>query len=168
MTGSDPATSEDNNSLNRSNLNVSVTYEDAKRLMNQDFSVFAIKPRDKVPAIPLWKEFQQRMPTDQELHEWFDRGDKNIAIVCGRISGVIVVDFDDPLVLDFLINGGFDKFSKKTLVLKTHKGYHAYFRVYESFLQNRRFDNLKIDINGEGVMLLLPHRSIERGQGRSS
>ena len=157
MTGSDPPTSEDKSGINQSNLNISVTYEDAKRLVNQGFSVFAIKPRDKVPAISSWKEFQQRMPTDQELHEWFDPEDKNIAIVCGRISGgLVVVDFDDPAILDFLVDGGIDKFSERTLVVKTRKGYHAYFRVSESLLQNRRFDNLKIDIKGEGGYVVAP------------
>jgi len=157
MTASDSPTIEDNNSINRSNLNVSVTYEEAKRLVNQGFSVIPIKPRDKVPAMPSWKEFQQRMPTDQELHEWFNDGNKNIAIVCGKISGnLVVVDFDDPAILDFLVDGGIAKFREKTLVVKTGKGYHAYFRVSESLLQNRRFDNLKIDIKGEGGYVVAP------------
>lgn len=156
MTARNPPTSSDDNIIN-SNINIFVTYEDAKKLVDMGFSVFAIRPRDKVPAIPSWKEFQQRMPTDQELHEWFNRGDKNIAIVCGRISGgLVVVDFDDPSVLDFLINGGIDKFSERTLVVKTGKGYHAYFRVAESLLQNRRFNNLKIDIKGEGGYVVAP------------
>ena len=152
-----PSTTEDSNRINRSNLNVFVIYEDAKRLVNQGFSVLPIKPRDKAPATDTWKEYQKRKPTDEELHEWFDRGDKNIAIVCGRISGgLVVVDFDDPSVLDFLINGGIDKFSERTLVVKTGKGYHAYFRAPESLLQNRRFDNLKIDIKGEGGYVVAP------------
>jgi len=157
MNDPDPSTTEDSNSINRPNLNISVTYEDAKKLVDHGFSVFPIKPKDKVPAIPSWKEFQQRMPTDEELHEWFDPGNKNIAVVCGKISGgLVVVDFDDPSVPDFLINGGIGKFSEKTLVVKTHKGYHAYFRVSESLLQNRRFDNLKIDIKGEGGYVVAP------------
>ena len=82
MNDPDPSTTEDSNSINRPNLNISVTYEDAKKLVDHGFSVFPIKPKDKVPAIPSWKEFQQRMPTDEELHEWFDPGNKNIAVVC--------------------------------------------------------------------------------------
>jgi len=157
MTELDPPTSQTDNNISALNLNVLVTYEDAKRLVNQGFSVIPIKPRDKVPAIPSWKEFQQRMPTDQELHEWFDPGDKNIAIVCGRISGgLVAVDSDDPSVLDFLINGGIGKFREKTLVVKTRKGYHCYFRVSENLLQNRRFGNLKIDIKGEGGYVVAP------------
>jgi len=157
MTGSDPPTSKDKNVINQSNLNVSVTYEDAKRLVNQGFSVFAIKPRDKVPAIPSWKEFQQRMTTDQELHEWFDPGDKNVAIVCGRISGGLnVVDLDDPSVLVFLVNGGIETFAEKTTVVRTGRGYQAYYRVPESQLKTMRFENLKIDIKGEASYVVAP------------
>jgi len=157
MIDPDPPTSEDRNNINQSNLNVSVTYEDVKRLVNQGFSVIPIKPRDKVPAIPSWKEFQQRMPTDQELHEWFDPGDKNIAIVCGRISGgLVVVDFDDPSVLVFLVNGGIETLAEKTTVVRTGRGYQAYYRVPESQLKTMRFENLKIDIKGEASYVVAP------------
>jgi len=161
MTHPAPSTTEDSNNINRSNLNVVVTYEDAKRLVNLGFSVFPIKPRDKVPAIDSWKEYQERKPTDEELHTWFDRGDKNIAIVCGKNSGnLVVVDFDDPAVFNFLFEGGPDKFIEKvkgkTLVVKTRKGYHFYYRTTENLLQTRRFDNLKIDIKGEGGYVIAP------------
>jgi len=157
MTGSDPSTTEGSNSISHSNLNVVVTYEDAKRLVDQGFSVFPIKPRDKVPAIDSWKEYQKRKPTDEELHKWFDAGDKNIAIICGKVSGnLVVVDFDEPSVLDFLINGGITKFIEITLVVKTGKGYHVYFMVPENFLQNLRLENLKIDIKGEGGYVIAP------------
>jgi len=156
MKARNPPTSSDDNITN-TNINIFVTYEDAKKLVDMGFSVFAIRPRDKVPAIPSWKEFQQRMPTDQELHEWFDDGNKNIAIVCGKISGnLVVVDFDDPAILDFLVDGGIAKFREETLVVETRKGFHTYFRVSESLLQNRRFDNLKIDIKGEGGYVVAP------------
>jgi len=161
MTHPAPSTTEDSNSINRPNLNILVTYENAKRLVNLGFSVFPIKPRDKIPAVDSWKEFQERKPTDGELHTWFDRGDKNIGIVCGKISGnLVVVDFDDPAMLTFLFEGGPNKFiekaKEKTLVVKTRKGWHVYFRVMENLLQSGRLDNLKIDIKGEGGYVVAP------------
>jgi len=157
MINPDPPTTQDIDSINLSNLNVSVTYENAKRLADKGFSVIPIKPMDKVPAISSWKEFQTRKPSDAELHEWFDDGNKNIAIVCGKISGgLVVVDFDDLETMNFLIEGGIDKFLKRTLVVKTRKGYHVYFRVTENLLQSGRLDNLKIDIKGEGGYVIAP------------
>ena len=46
----------------------------------------------KIPAIP-WKEYQSRLPTLDELQQWF-ADEQNIAIVCGVISNIVVVDVD--------------------------------------------------------------------------
>jgi putative DNA primase/helicase len=50
----------------------------------------------KRPALPKWKEYQERFPTDSELRAWFG-GDapSGIAILGGDVSfGVEVLDFD--------------------------------------------------------------------------
>ena len=48
----------------------------------------------KSPAIPAWKEYQQRTPSPDELSRWFARP-AGIGLVCGRISGGLeVIDFD--------------------------------------------------------------------------
>jgi phage/plasmid-associated DNA primase len=143
-----------------------VSYEEAKKLVNKGFSVIPIKGMDKVPAISSWKEFQKRKPSDEELHKYFDHGNKNIGVVCGKISGgadsegkqyaLIVIDFDDKENLEFLIKGGITKFIEKTLVAKTGKGFHVYFRVPEDLSETRRFENLKIDIKGEGSYAVAP------------
>jgi len=166
MTGPDPSISQNTNSINLSNLNVFVTYKDARKLADLGLCVIPIKGMDKVPAISSWKEFQKRKPSDQELHNHFDRGDKNIGIVCGKISGgtdskgrqytLVVTDFDDKETLEFLIEGGITKFIEKTLVAKTGKGFHVYFRVPENLSETRRFDNLKVDIKGEGGYVVAP------------
>jgi hypothetical protein len=52
--------------------------------------------RAKVCPIP-WTYFQQRRATHTDLRNWFiHMGYGGVAIVCGRISGLIVLDFDDP------------------------------------------------------------------------
>ncbi|MEO0565146.1 MAG: bifunctional DNA primase/polymerase, partial [Chloroflexota bacterium] len=43
-----------------------------------------------------WRGFQQTPPTDKDLDYWFlDRGFGGLAIVCGRVSQLAVLDFDD-------------------------------------------------------------------------
>lgn len=54
--------------------------------------------RAKAPAIA-WSDYQYRLPTESELDEWF--GEKRYArnavgIVCGAVSSLAVLDFDDP------------------------------------------------------------------------
>jgi hypothetical protein len=52
--------------------------------------------RAKVCPIP-WTYFQQRHASHTDLRNWFMHlGYGGLAIVCGRISGLIVLDFDDP------------------------------------------------------------------------
>lgn len=49
----------------------------------------------KSPALPSWKEYQNRMATDAELTEWFARP-QGIGLVAGVVSGGLeVIDFDD-------------------------------------------------------------------------
>ncbi len=43
-----------------------------------------------------WAQFQQRQPTIAEIESWFDAQQfSGLGIVCGPISGLIVLDFDD-------------------------------------------------------------------------
>lgn len=51
----------------------------------------------KVPAIT-WANFQETRPSLDNLHAWFGDGNghrRNIAIVTGKISGVVVIDADN-------------------------------------------------------------------------
>lgn len=81
--------------------------EVARRLRDaRGFSVFALDHPDapiaadpkqvgKVPAVPSWAEFQQNPPTDAQLEEMFAEGlSRNIAIVTGVVSRLVVVDCD--------------------------------------------------------------------------
>lgn len=67
----------------------------ALKYLERGWSVIPIKPGSKLPSIASWKEFQTRMPTEAEIRGWWKRTPKaNIALVCGKISGIIVVDID--------------------------------------------------------------------------
>lgn len=52
---------------------------------------------EKAPALPNWKQFQQRRPTPTERQQWFDTHQFSAAgIILGKISGIVVIDIDDP------------------------------------------------------------------------
>lgn len=58
------------------------------------FSVVPIAPQTKRPLVP-WAEFQSRRATAAEVSAWYRaRPDAGVAIVCGVVSGLAVVDFD--------------------------------------------------------------------------
>ncbi len=83
----------------------------------------------KSPAIPTWKEYQTRLPTQQEATLWA-LAHKSLAIVCGVVSwGLEVLDFDQP--------GLFELFSdlvphellhRLPMVCTPRGGWHLYYR----------------------------------------
>lgn len=65
---------------------------EALRLGRLGLSV--IPARNKKPLIP-WKEFQARCPTETEVRGWYRCWpEAGIAIVCGAVSDLVVVDCD--------------------------------------------------------------------------
>jgi len=49
----------------------------------------------KFAALPGWKQYQQRLPYDTELQNWFSNGNNGVCIVSGKVSGNLeMLDFD--------------------------------------------------------------------------
>ena len=66
----------------------------AREYLALGWSVIPMLARGKRPAIG-WLEFQRRRPTAAELKAWFDiKGQPNIGIVTGAVSGLVVIDID--------------------------------------------------------------------------
>ena len=107
----------------------------------------------KTPIIP-WTPFQTRLPTEQEICEWFDQNpDANIGIVTGRISNLVVFDLDSEDAVDYgNAKGGFPDTPK----VKTGKGYHLYLRHPGFEVRNRVNQDLKIDIRADGGYVAAP------------
>lgn len=75
----------------------------AHRYLELGWSVIPVQFRSKVPSIKAWKEYQTRLPTKQEIDEWFPEGKQsNIALLTGTISKVSVLDADGPAGLKSL------------------------------------------------------------------
>lgn len=59
------------------------------------WSVIPIQKGSKLPAIKTWTKYQTELPTEAEIKTWFSIWpDAGIALVCGKVSGVIAVDID--------------------------------------------------------------------------
>jgi len=133
----------------------------AKKYLEQGLSVIPLKYKDKAPLIP-WKEYQERKPTIEEIEKWFgDNKPKNIGIVCGKVSGnLVVLDFDNKEELSKFIvelpRGVYEKI-EKTMRVETGKGYHIYLRLPEN-MNIRTIPRVKdgVDIKGEGGYVVAP------------
>jgi len=127
--------------------------EEAMAYVKMGVSVIPIPYRAKAATIS-WSEYTKRLPTEQEIREWFKNEEKNIGIVCGRISkNLVVFDFDDPEAMSFVI-ADINETAKKTLVVRTGKGFHVYYRVKTP--ENFKLMNLKVDVKGERGYVIAP------------
>ena len=94
------------------------------------WSIIPIRKGSKLPAISSWIEYQKRLPTAEEVKQWWEENpEANIALICGKISGIIVVDIDTP-------HGGDTKSLalSPTLVSKTGGGGFHYLYKYRQGL----------------------------------
>ena len=123
-------------------------------------------PYGKKEAAIKWQVYQKRLPTDAEITEFFNKL-TNIAIVCGKVSGnLVVLDCDSSEKYEELkpvIEGklGIDKLENCTPIVKTGKGYHIYFKT-PTPVKSVKFPRL--DIKGEGGYVIAPPSIHPNGQ----
>jgi putative DNA primase/helicase len=120
-----------------------------------DFQLIPLRLKDKLPAVNSWKELQERKLTLGEIANYFDNGQCNVGVICGKIShNLCVLDFDDPALYDLFIS---QQKNLNTRIAKTSKGYHIYIKTITPIKKGRfLFFNSslnfvgRVDIQGEG------------------
>ena len=133
--------------------------ERARKLAGQGFSVIpvlgnALPEQPKKPAI-MWREYQQRIATPAEIDGIFRGEFTAIGIVCGRVSRLVVIDFDD-LVGYRSFCGRFPEIAE-TYCVKTRRGFHLYY-LTDQKVPSHQFDGG--DIKGEKSYVLAPPSEI--------
>lgn len=146
-------------------------FETAKRLVVQGRSVIPIKlaylpDRGKRPAIP-WEEFQRRLPTQEELAEWFEHTDNQLGMVTGCISGgIFILDFDEGWEISFPeFMELFPEFQESLIVKSGGGRYHVYGRVENlspsiTKLEKKKYEDGKlayrVELRANGHQTLVP------------
>ncbi len=97
----------------------------ARRYAALGLCVIPLKFGTKKPDLDSWAEYQTRRPTEAELMAWFGNGTpRNIGIVLGKISGVVVVESDSPEA-----EAQCEKhLPRPRMMTRTARGLHRYFR----------------------------------------
>lgn len=109
----------------------------AKKLADHGFSVIPVNAGDKIPCVK-WTPYTSRTATDDELGQWFSNfPERNIGVVTGAVSGVVVVDVDQP--------EAFHIDMPRTPTAKTGKGLHYYFKYRDVGNAKLPFGDLKSD-----------------------
>lgn len=127
------------------------TLDAALEYLDRGWSVIPIRAGQKSPALPSWKEFQYRLPTEEEIYEWFDGTTNDVAVVCGSVSKLVVLDTDNQDATDYVRSQGWDRTPYQ---VKTSKGYHFYFSTNEKIQKGKIRD--KTDLQAEGSYVLAP------------
>ena len=113
------------------------------------WSVIPLKPNSKSPLIP-WLEYQKRLPTMEELRNWFENTQNNLGIVTGSLSQLSVVDADD--LTHFLAQA---PIHSPISAMTPRPGKHFYFRYSgETNSASKIADH--IDVRGEGGYVVAP------------
>ena len=142
--------------------NQSSLYETAKRCTSLGISVIPLIAGTKRPAVS-WKEYQDRLPTEDELYQWFvTLCYTNLAIVTGKKSGIFVVDCDSPEAYKRILN----KYNlSKIPTVKSPNGYHLYFKYNDSYnvIKNRSRILENIDVRTNGGYIIVPPSTLKEG-----
>lgn len=123
----------------------------ALEYLDLGFSIIPLRPRSKLPLIP-WEEYKTRKASIEEVTRWFKGTNNNIAIVCGEISGVAVVDCDSLESLDY-VHAKFPSHQRT----RTTKGEHHWFKHPGTQVRNTvNLHGIKLDIRGDGGYVVAP------------
>lgn len=128
--------------------------EQALNYLDHKMSVIPVN-KNKKPLI-VWKEFQTRLATVEEVTEWFTiMPDAQIGIACGKISNLTVVDIEK--------GGTWDWLPQNTTISRTGGGGRHYFYKYCEGIKNSARIKELVDIRSEGGFCIVPPSSTEKG-----
>lgn len=125
----------------------------------KDFGIspIPIMLRSKRPLVK-WAEYQDRVPTDNEINTWFSESNVNLGVVCGGLSNMVVLDFDNLRtyykVVSSLANSA-KSVLDGTYRVMTNRGIHVYLTTDEQ-TKTGRCASIAMDIKGKGGYVLTP------------
>lgn len=125
----------------------------ALSLFDHGFQVVLVPLRRKHPSIA-WKHYQTKRIAREQLEEWFAQGEHNLAVITGRLSGVVVVDGDSPEACSYIES----TCAPTPMVVVTSKGRHYYYRHPGGEVPNscRVLDLPPVDLRGDGGLVIGP------------
>lgn len=116
------------------------------------WSIIPVDSKTKKPLVKSWKEYQLRLPTEDEIKSWYTQfPDAGVAIVTGKKSNLVVFDIDPR-------HGGTDELFKQynTVSVKTGGGGKHFYFKYKEGINNKANLLPGIDVRGEGGYVIAP------------
>lgn len=124
--------------------------EAALKYLSKGWPVFPINPASKKPCLESWKDYQNRIPSVDEIEAWWTKWPwANIGLVAGELSGVSVIDVDPR-------HRGTTNNLLETVKAKTGGGGWHYFYKYNPGVYSRNGLAEGIDLKSDGGYVILP------------
>lgn len=140
------------------NLNIITTKDDEEILQKLDLYEklgFDLVPIVKNGKIPIEREWTIKSHKDKtEWRRWVGNF-INIGVKTGKISNITVLDIDTINIPEEI-----KKYCENTLIQKTLKGWHIFFKYVEE-LPKTRIDSLKIDVENDGGQVVIEPSIVE-------
>ena len=113
-----------------------------------NWSVVPVGLGTKFPLIE-WAPYQQRLPTAEEVYEWFEGGGVGIGVVTGKVSNLTVIDNDSykPQAVKLKLTTPLEAISGK--------GGRHYFFAYNPKIQTFKNEEKCVDARSEGGFIVL-------------
>lgn len=129
----------------------------------QGFSVIPTK-RDKRPYLS-WEQYQNAAADEKTIEGWWNRWPSaQVAIVCGAVSGITVIDADSQAGREVL-ESEYISDSLTVPTVKTAKGWHYYFRHTDGIGNSVRAIP-DCDVKNDGGYVLAPPSKNNNGNYR--
>jgi hypothetical protein len=126
---------------------------DIEYYSNNDLSIIPLNYKTKEPST-CWSEFQHRTASAEECERWFSTDtDRNVGIVTGAISNIVVLDVDGEQGERSLLSLGV---MPATPTVRTGRGRHLYFRHPGFPVRNSVAIKPGLDVRGDGGYVVAP------------
>ena len=130
------------------NLNLALQY------WEKGWSIIPIKIGSKLPAISSWDKYKNHIPTKDEIINWWTiNPTANIALICGKVSNIIVVDIDSGKGIPDLSNLSLPP----TLSAKTGGGgTHLFYKWRKGLIGAKVGIRHLVDIRSDNSYVVIP------------
>jgi hypothetical protein len=128
-----------------------------QKLYDLGFSIIPVPWGEKITNIS-WKRYQSERALPDHLNKWFSSSENsNVAILTGRLSGVIAVDADSPEAVEWVENN----LLPTPMMTKTPDGGHYYYKHPGGEIPNKvkitvDGKQLELDVRGDGGYVIAP------------
>jgi len=133
----------------------------ARCFLRAGFSAIPLLPNSKTPSIR-WKDYQKTLMGEVFIDQFF-KNDSGLALVCGQISDLTVIDIDSPEKFNgfFPLNSLMRECGS---IVKTPHGFHLYFR-YHNGLKSESFNSpFGFEIKSNQTLITAPPTRINNFQ----